>query len=212
MFYSEETLDLVKKSLVPLAVMSALARNGVEVVSSDRTSVVAQANCLPVTISWEMCSCHGGRMWFNQRDTNIHVELSSSAYCEDLGIDNPETELAYYIDCKMADMVKEFAKYVYVVTVTGEYTEGKVDVRYHKTLEDASFDIYKEHGHDAMSEPDDVIHHYPNPDCVTKVSFDHKDDNGDLWYKGTYFSDYQENPEKVEREYDIKLSVFRKKR
>ena len=117
------TLDLVKSNKVMLAIVAKAEQEGLYVLEATSSKVIVKSMCLPVEITWEMCSCHGGRMWFSQTNTNIYIELSSDEYDEENGIVDPDTELAYYIDNKMIETINGFEKYVYVVEVIGEYTE-----------------------------------------------------------------------------------------
>ena len=65
------TLKLVEDDKVMIAILNALSDTDINIVSADDNKVVVKAGCLPVSISWEMCSCHGGRMWFNQDETRV---------------------------------------------------------------------------------------------------------------------------------------------
>lgn len=198
------TLDLVKKDKVMLAIAIKAEEAGFIVMEASSYKVVVKAGCLPVSISWEMCSCHGGRMWLSQLNTNINTELSSPEYDEKNGIVDPETELAFYIDNKMIDTIKSFEKYVYVVDVIGEYTDNKIDTHYFNSVETASNYVFDESGHDLNSEYGEVVHQYPNPDIQKRVTYV-GESNGTLLFKG-------ERIDKgiVNREYEIKFRVFRK--
>lgn len=199
------TLDLVKKDKVMSAIIIKAEEAGFIVMEASSSKVVVKAGCLPVSITWEMCSCHGGRMWLSQDNTNIHAELSSPEYDTENGIVDPETELAFYIDNKMVDSVKSFEKYVYVVDIIGEYKEGVVKTYYFKSVEDASYFVFHEKDHDLNSEYGEVTHQYPNPDMQERVTYV-CEDNGVLKFKGEAI-----NNGKVGREYEIKFRVFRKK-
>lgn len=199
------TPDLVKENKTMLAIAIKLEEAGFDVLEAISNKVVVKASCLPIEITWEMCSCHGGRMWLSQFNTNINIELSSLEYDEKNGIVDPETELAFYIDNKMIDTIKSFEKYVYVVDIIGEYKEGEVKTRYFKSVEDASYFVFHEHGHDLNSEYGEVTHQYPNPAMQERVTYV-DEDNGVLKFKGEAI-----NKGKVGREYEIKFRVFRKK-
>ena len=200
------TLDLVKKNKVMSAIVIKSEEAGFDVIEAIYNKVVVKAGCLPVSISWEMCSCHGGRMWLSQHNTSIDIELSSPEYDEENGVVDSETELAFYIDNKMIDTIKSFEKYVYVVDVIGQYKEGEVKTHYFKSVEDASYFVFHEHGHDLNSEYGEVTHQYPNPDMQERVTYV-GEDNGVLKFKGEAI-----NKGKAGREYEIKFRVFRKKR
>lgn len=199
------TLNLVKQNKVMSAIVIKLEKVGFDVIEATYNKVVVKANCLPVSISWEMCSCHGGRMWLSQSNTDINIELSSTEYDEKKGIVDPETELAFYIDNEMVDAVKSFEKYVYVVDVIGEYTKGKRKTSYFKSIEDASYFVFREDGHDLNSEYGQVIHQYPNPNMQERITYINEN-NGVLTFRGEAI-----NKNKIDREYDIKFMIFRKK-
>lgn len=199
------TLDLVKENKAMSAIVIKSEEAGFNVLEATSNKVVVKAGCLPVEITWEMCSCHGGRMWFSQKNTNINIELSSDEYDEENGIVDPYTELAFYIDNKMVDTINDFKKYVYVVDVIGQYTDDKIETSYFKSVEDASYFVFSEHGHDLNSEYGEVTHQYPNPDRQKRVTYV-GEDNGVLKFKGEDI-----NKGKADREYEIKFRVFRKK-
>ena len=199
------TIDLVKEDKVMLAIVIKSEEAGFNVLEATSNKVVVKAGCLPVEITWEMCSCHGGRMWLSQEDTNIHAELSSDEYDEENGIVDPETELSFYIDNKMIDTVNSFEKYVYVVDIIGKYEKDKVQTYYFKSIEDASEFVFHEDGRDLNSEYGMVTHQYPNPDMQERITYI-GEDNGVLKFKGEYI-----NNGNVVREYEVRFRVFRKK-
>lgn len=200
-----DTLDLVKKDKVMSAIVIKSEEAGFDVAEATNNKVVVKAGCLPVSISWEMCSCHGGRMWLSQFNTNIDIELSSPEYDEKNGIVDPETELAFYIDNKMIDTINRFEKYVYVVDVIGEYKKDEVRTSYFKSVEDASYFVFHENGHDLNSEYGEVTHQYPNPNMQERITYI-GEDKSVLKFKGEAI-----NKGNVSREYEIKFRVFRKK-
>ena len=199
------TLDLVKKDKVMSAIVIKSEKADFNIIEATDNKVVVKAGCLPVSISWEMCSCHGGRMWLSQLNTNINIELSSTEYDEKNGIVDPETELAFYIDNKMVDAIKSFEKYVYVVDVIGEYKKDEVRTSYFKSVEDASYFVFHENGHDLNSEYGEVTHQYPNPNMQERITYI-GEDKSVLKFKGEAI-----NKGNVSREYEIKFRVFRKK-
>lgn len=199
------TLDLVKKDKVMSAIVIKSEEAGFDVAEATNNKVVVKAGCLPVSISWEMCSCHGGRMWLSQFNTNINIELSSTEYDEKKGIVDPETELAFYIDNEMIDTVNSFEKYVYVVDVIGEYKKDEVRTSYFKSIEDASYFVFHENGHDLNSEYGEVTHQYQNPNMQERITYI-GEDKSVLKFKGEAI-----NKGNVSREYEIKFRIFRKK-
>lgn len=203
------TLDLVRDNKVMLAVVMKVEQEGFNILEATSGKVVVKAGCLPVEITWEMCSCHGGRMWFKQDNTNIHIELSSEEYDEDNGITDSETELAWYIDNKMIETVNSFSGYVYIVETVGRYSDGKIVREYFNSVESASRCVFDEDGHDVNSEYGTVEHQYPNPNIKLRVTYI-KDENGKIMFKGERMNKKHGVPY-VEREYTIEYSVFRKK-
>lgn len=199
------TLELIKEDKVMLAIVRKLAESNVRILKANDDKVKVKANCLPVGITWEMCGCHGGRMWFNQDNTNIHIELSSDKYDEENGVTDPETELAYYIDNKMLETIHDFERYVYVVEVIGEYKDGKVDTCYFKSVEDASRRVFEEDGHDVNSEYGTVIHQYPNPDIQAYIQYV-GDTDGVIEFKK-----WRVDKGEKKREYTVRYKVFRKR-
>lgn len=199
------TLDLVKENKVMLAIVIKAEETGFNVLEATSNKVVVKAGCLPVEITWETCSCHGGRMWLSQNNTNIYIELSSDEYDEENGIVDPDTELAFYIDNKMIDTINGFEKYVYVVDIVGQYKKDEVKTSYFKSVEDASRFVFHEDGHDLNSEYGEVTHQYPNPNMQERITYI-GEDKGVLKFKGEAI-----NSGKTDREYEIKFRVFRKK-
>lgn len=168
-----KTLELVNGNKVMLAIMEVAENAGLNVMSADSHSVKIKAGCLPVEISWEMCSCHGGRLWFNQDNTNIHIELSSDEYDEENGIDSPKTELAWRIDNELVDTVKRFESFVHVVDERGSYgNPDREERRYFDSVEKAAKFIFEEDGHDLLSEYGEVLHQYPNRDIRMRIAYD----------------------------------------
>ena len=205
------TLKLVEDDKVMIAILNALSDTDINIVSADDNKVVVKAGCLPVTISWEMCSCHGGRMWFNQDKTRIDIELSSGEYDYDHGIDSPEKELAHYIDKMMVNTIKSFEKYVYVVDITGNYgVKDRFDREYFNNIDAASRYVFEEDGHDLNNQFATVIHQYPNPDMQLKVEY-MGEDNGALLYRGTKLNRDKYSDTFIENySYDIKFWMYRK--
>lgn len=203
------TLDLVKDNKVMLAIVMKAEQEGFNVIEATSGEVVVKAGCLPVDITWEMCGCHGGRMWFSQKNTNIYIELSSETYDEDKGITDPDTELAWYIDNKMIETINSFSKYVYVVEEIGKHNADKTDRHYFNSVEKASKFIFEEDGHDVNGEYGTVEHQYPNPDIKKRVTYV-GDEDGKIVFKGERL-EKRNGAFCVNYEYTIKYSVFRKR-
>ena len=193
-----------------LCILREVMDAGMKVLEVDGCSVTVKDTCLPVTISWEMCVCHGGRMWFEQHKTNASIELSSTDYDTDNGITDPETELAWYIENKLVETVKRFSKFVHVVEKVGEYIDEKTYTTYLDSSQKASYLIFEEDGHDVLSEYGEVVHQYPNEDMRLAVRYVGERD-GKIEFEGRKLE--RKNGEwKVNRTYTIRYWVYRKGR
>ena len=206
------TLELVKQDQVLVAMILKLSENNIEILNYDGHEICVKSGCLPVRISYEMCSCHGGRMWFNQDETNIHIELSSDEYNEELGIIDPETELAYYIDNTMISTIDRFKKFIYQVITVGKYGDAnRQEIRYFDSVEDASYAIFDERGHDVLSEYGEVLHIYPNTCRGLRVKFDHEE-KSKLYFTAESLKRESEQDEfEIDYTYSIQFMIFRKK-
>lgn len=201
------TLELVKGDNELLAVLIKLAENKIKVVKATAYEVIVDTPCGACSISWECCSCHGGRMRLNSDGMRIHIELSSEEYDEDLGIIDPYTELAYYIDNKMVPTIFSFDKYVYTVIEKGNYNNpDSIDYRYFKSCEEASKYVFKDNEHHLDTETGTVTRTFPN--ALIKEETVYIDDTKD----GIHFARTHYNKDKPEYTYDIYYKMFRKKK
>lgn len=165
-------IDMVESGKAMLAIIEEVDSSGYEILGTDGRNVKVKAGCLPVEISWEMCLCHGGRIWLNQENTNIHIELSSDEYDTEKGIDSPETELAWRIEHELSDSVRHFGEFVHVVDTVGNYgNQERKERHYFDNIENAARFIFEEGGHDLFS-TEEVNHAYPNKDVRLLVSYD----------------------------------------
>ena len=174
---SERTLRLVEADKVMLAILEVVDNEGIVVLEADRHHVKVRSGCLPVEITWEMCMCHGGRLWLNQRQTNIGIELSSDEYDEDKGIVSPETELAWRIDNELVGAIDRFKCYVHVVDSIGEYGNPDRKKReYFDSVDKAARRIFEEDGIDLFS-TESFTHQFPNENMRMRIT--HIGDEGE---------------------------------
>lgn len=164
-------LELVKTGKAQLAMLQECLEHNIKVISANDARLLVKDMCLPVEISWEMCSCHGGRIWLSQVNTRIHLELSSYEYDKSHGIVDPDTELAWRIENELVKEIKEFSKYVYVVKTIGEYRDNEVRTNYFKSSDDASEFIFKKPGYDINSTYDEVKITFPNTNIYETRKF-----------------------------------------
>ncbi len=168
---SDCTLRLVEADKVMLAILEVLDNENIGVLEADNHHVKVRSGCLPVEVTWEMCMCHGGRLWLDQEQTGIHVELSSDEYDEDKGIVSPETELAWRIDNELIDTIDSFRRYVHVVDSIGEYGDPDRKKReYFDSAEKAARRIFEEEGIDLFS-TESFTHQYPNQNMRMRITY-----------------------------------------
>lgn len=156
------TLELVKDDNELLAILIKLDENKIKVVEADTYGVTVETPCGNCGISWERCGCHGGRMWFDNSQMRIHIELSSEEYDESIGIVDMHTELAYYIDNKMVPTILSFNQYVHTVTEKGKYgMSSREDYRYFKSCEEASRYVFGDKVHRLDTDNGTVTRTFP---------------------------------------------------
>ncbi len=174
---SDRTLRLVEADKVMLAVLEVMDNECIDVLKADRHHVKVRSGCLPVEITWEMCMCHGGRLWLNQEQTGISIELSSDEYDEDKGIVSPETELAWRIDNELVGTIDSFRRYVHVVDSMGEYGNHDRKTReYFDSVDKAARRIFEEDGIDLFS-TESFTHQFPNENMRMRIT--HIGDEGE---------------------------------
>lgn len=167
----ERTLRLVEADKVMIAILEVVDNENLDVLEADRHHVKVRSGCLPVEITWEMCACHGGRLWLNQEQARISIELSSDEYDEDKGIVSPETELAWRIDNELVDTIDSFRRYVHVVDSIGEYGDPDRKKReYFDSADKAARRIFEEEGIDLFS-TESFTHQYPNQNMRMRITY-----------------------------------------
>ena len=201
------TLELIKDDNELLAVLIKLAENKIKVVEADTHGVTVETPCGTCNISWECCGCHGGRMWFDNSQMHINIELSSEEYDESIGVVDMHTELAYYIDNKMVPTILSFNQYIYTVTEKGKYGMSSMeDYRYFKSCEEASKYVFGDKVHRLDAETGTTTRTFPN--ALIKEEISYIDDTED----GIHFACTRYKKEEAEYTYDIYYKVSRKKK
>ena len=201
------TLELIKDDNELLAVLIKLAENKIKVVEADIYGVTVETPCGTCSISWGRCGCHGGRMWFDNSQMRINIELSSEEYDESIGVVDMHTELAYYIDNKMVPTILSFNQYIYTVTEKGKYGMSSMeDYRYFKSCEEASRYVFGDKVHRLDAETGTTTRTFPN--ALIKEEISYIDDTKD----GIHFACTCYKKEEAEYTYDIYYKKFRKKK
>lgn len=201
------TLELIKDDNELLAVLIKLAENKIKVVEADTHGVTVETPCGTCNISWECCGCHGGRMWFDNSQMHINIELSNEEYDESIGVVDMHTELAYYIDNKMVPTILSFNQYIYTVTEKGKYGMSSMEnYRYFTSCEEASRYVFGDKVHRLDMETGTVVRAFPN--ALIKEEISYIDDTED----GIHFACTCYKKEEAEYTYDIYYKKFRKKK
>lgn len=207
----KDTLRNIQEYDVLFAIISKLYKSSnIKIRKFEDRSITVKSNISIITISWEMCSCHGGRMWLDEYHTNIHIELSSPQYDESKGIIDPESELAYYIEYEMIPTIESLAKYIYVSEEIGKWVDDKNNTRYYKSPEDAGYSCFSVQGVDPFS-ADEVTYQPPNRNRKSVYRFREVDKDGKYVFEAV---DYERKSEEenwdISNNYILKFWMYRK--
>src|SRR5690554_1441411 len=208
----EKTQKIVKK----------LMENGWEVTSveyQNRHAVYAEKKFAKVSISTEMCECHGGRMWINDNHTGNHFVIEHETYDESLGINDPSSELDYIIENEMMEIVNLFDTFVYKLTKINEYgkdTSGldKETVKYFnsmKALTEYAFGEEKD-----IFAIEKIKKTYPNPNVYDEIErvykvAEHSWQRGRIWFVNRRYEKDQNGFFQLKNEYEMYISIFEKR-
>lgn len=155
-----------------------LVGNGWDIVSYDcqgRNKITCRKAYATVDITYEMCSCHGGRIWLSEANHDrVYWEIEHPAYDGELGITDPESELLYEIDNELIGKLETlFSKMTFrLVTIKMDYNGRKEEDEEFFNTEDKAFQRLTENMF-----PNENLHtfesgtiNYPNPTCHKKVT------------------------------------------
>ena len=109
-------------------IIEELNKKGFKVTQVDytgRPTVSARKAYEEIQVSYEMCMCHGGRIWISTNHTDVHYEISHNSYDTALGIVSPETELFWEIKNELGNKIEQLSHTVYKLCVINRY--GKVN-------------------------------------------------------------------------------------
>lgn len=201
-----------------LKIVSVMEADGWDAVLCDFGSNSAdfRKGYAQVTVSFEECLCHGGRITVSEKNhTNQYYIIQHACYDTEKGIVDSETELLWEIDNELLPVVKQFGHYSYAACIVNRY--GKKDghdveeTRYYTTLDDA-FRSITDNAIDA--DPltfTEGVRDYPNPKCHLKVTRiknprDRSEERNKLWFE----LEYTDNDWKTSRKYNAYLLMFDK--
>lgn len=201
-----------------LKIISVMESDGWDAISCDfwGHSADFKKGYAIVTVSFEECLCHGGRITVSEKNhTNQYYLIQHACYDPEKGITDSETELLWEIDNELLSVVKQFGHYSYAACIINRY--GKKDghdvedTRYYRSLDEAFRFIT-----DNMVDADpltftECICDYPNPQCHRKITrinspSDYSWERNKLWFE----LEYTDNNWKTSRKYRAYLLLFDK--
>lgn len=155
-----------------------LIENGWGIVSygcNKRDTITCRKAFATVDITYEMCSCHGGRIWISETNHNhAYWTIEHPTYDEELGITNPESELLYEIDNELIDKLEMlFSKMTFrLVTIKKDYNGREKEDETFLNTEDRAFKRLTENRF-----PNENLHTFENgtidwdnPICHKKIT------------------------------------------
>lgn len=188
------------------------------------SAVKAEKNHARVSISFEVCLCHGGRMWIYEEHTDQTLTIEHATYDESLGITDGWSEIDYIVEHEMLDKINEFKGFIYKLTKINEYGKHSSGVN----KEDVSYyaDIKYLTKHILDGETTDIADYnqiekekinYPNRNIYATVERIFKQEeysfNKDrVWFKHSRYERKDDKGEfKLDREFEMFVTMFNKK-
>lgn len=201
-----------------LKIIAVMESDGWDVVSCDfwGNSADFKKGYAIVTVHFEECLCHGGRITVSEKNHNGQYYLiEHECYDPTKGITDSETELLWEIDNELLKVVAQFGHYTYKACIINKYGQkdghDDEDVRYYRNLDEA-FRAITDYGIDA--DPltfTEGIHNYPNPKCHLKVTRIRKEERYSWERNRLWFAlEHTDDDWKTSRKYEAYLSIFDK--
>lgn len=200
-------------------IANKLIKNEWKINSIEGVCVKAHKNYATIEVSFEMCSCHGGRLTICELNhTNNYHRIEHETYDEDLGIVDPESELLWEIENEMIETINKFySKMVYEVVKIGEYDVEKESRDYFDDIDKAFNWLLKglssQFPNENVFSFSEGVANYPNPTCHLKIKriFPNEEHS---WDKNKYWFEFEDtmNDWKTSRKYKGYLAIFDKKR
>ena len=173
-------------------------------------------NGIEFYVSHERCMCHGGRLSISSKHIDFYKRLESDEYNEDLGITDSTSELLYYINNEMFNIINSFENYIYkVVLQRPGYYKDKDEINYYDNTKDIALRICDEKDKDIFTIEEKIIT-YPNKNVIDKIE-NIKFNDGILEFDKFSYSRENEKSEfkKEEKDYWLQhyvVSIINKKR
>lgn len=160
----------MKNSEINLLIIKKLLEKNYSIKNIEDNYITARGkNGIEFNISYEMCMCHGGRLTINCNHINFCQRLESNEYNDELGITDAESELLYYINNKMFEVIESFETYIYkVVLKRPGYYKDKDEISYYNNTKDIAYRITEEKDKDIFNIEEKTIY-YPNENIICKI-------------------------------------------
>lgn len=147
-----------------------LEQEGIEVEKFDGRRIYAMFGEIPVEVSYELCSCHGGRLSISSSHCSFNYRIEHDSY-EETGSNSPESELEYEIENEMVPIIKKLKTYVYCMELWREDKPDSHSYTYYNSVEALSRAVLEEDGYDIFTMEGTFTHYYPNPDMASFITF-----------------------------------------
>lgn len=160
----------MKNSEINLLIINKLLERDYSITNIEDNYITARGkNGIEFNIAYEMCMCHGGRLTINCKHINFWKRLESNEYNKELGITDAESELLYYINNKMFEIIESFETYIYKVVLKrpGHY-KNEDEVKYYNDLKDIGYRILEERDKDIFNIEEKTIY-CPNENIIYKI-------------------------------------------
>lgn len=198
----------MKDSEINILIINKLLENGYTIKNIDGNYITAIGkNNIEFNISHERCMCHGGRLTISSKHINFYKRLESDTYDEKLGITDSESELLYYINNKMFEVINSFKNYIYkVVEQKSGYYKNKDEISYYDNTKDIAYRICDEKDKDIFAIEERTIT-YPNENIIEKIE-NIKLNDGKLEFDKFRYERKDKNSEFIKSEDDYNLKHY----
>lgn len=207
----------MENSEVNLLIINKLLERDYSIENIKGNYITARGkNGIEFNISHERCMCHGGRLTIGSEHINFWKKLESDTYNEELGITDAESELLYYINNKMFEIIDSFETYIYkVVLKRPGYYKDKDEISYYNDPKTIACVIVDEKDKDIFGIEEKTIY-YPNKDVIEKIE-NIKMENGVLEFDKFRYERKSEQDKFIKDDSDYSnkhyiVSVINKKR
>lgn len=160
----------MKDSEINAIILNKLLEKDYRIDSIDGNYITATGkNNIEFNIYHERCCCHGGRLTISSKHIEFWKRLESDKYDEELGITDSDSELLYYINNKMFEVIESFENYIYkVVEKKPGYYKDKDEIRYYDNPRIIAKIICDEEDKDIFAIAEKTLT-FPNKNIIEKI-------------------------------------------